>query len=272
MIGGFGDAQGSKTDTATVSAYIAGAIVSDRFSVALLVALVPVWDAHSRSAYLRGSISARKRMSIAYLVLLPSQISTFTIFSDQRTPADCFDSPLPRQAAIGWWCWIDAVVYNGVACENTCTPAQLATCTAKSIEFAYWLPGIFALLATVMYGLVISCSKDGAHLVFWPARRINCFNYNAYAPSAAGDGGQALACNNAWLFFSFLVMFGTIIAAVWILVDGWTTHSVGCEEDKIVTIWPGIAMVIQTACMLISSVVMFIGREQGSPASSVGMF
>jgi hypothetical protein len=46
----------------------------------------------------------------------------------------------------------------------------------------------------------------------FPCDRINCFNYKAYAN--VGDGGRALACNNVWLFVSFLLMFGTIIGAL----------------------------------------------------------
>merc|ERR1719240_527021 len=105
-------------------------------------------------------------------------------------------------AAIGWWCWIDAVIYNGTVCPIN-TPE--APCEKKEVEFAYWLPGIVAT-----FGIVL----------------INCFNYKAYAN--VGDGGRALACNNVWLFISFLLMFGTIIASVWIMVDGWGNHKGNC--------------------------------------------
>eukprot|EP01048_Picozoa_sp_COSAG05_P030074 COSAG05_NODE_10247_length_575_cov_4.981092_1_plen_75_part_00 len=73
-----------------------------------------------------------------------------------------------------------------------------------------------------------------------------------------------MACNNAWLFFSFLVMFGTIIAAVWIMVQEFI------PKDKFSTQWPGIAMTIQCVCQLLSAVIMFIGRENGGGQSMGG--
>lgn len=51
------------------------------------------------------------------------------------------------QAAIGWWCWIDAVIYNGTVCP---TNTFQAPCEKKEVEFAYWLPGIVATFAIVL--------------------------------------------------------------------------------------------------------------------------
>ena len=59
-----------------------------------------------------------------------------------------------------------------------------------------------------------------------------------------------MACNNAWLFFSFLVMFATIIAAVWIMVEAFVPLSSNA-------MWPGVAMVIQCVCQLLSAVSTF---------------
>jgi hypothetical protein len=106
------------------------------------------------------------------------------------------------------------------------------------VSAAHWFPGIVGLFGIVM---------------------INCFNYSAYAT----QGAQAMSCNNAWLFISFLIMFGTIIAAVWVLVDYFANTN---------DMWPGIALVIQTVCQLLSAVVFFIGRENGGGAPQTGMF
>eukprot|EP01043_Picozoa_sp_COSAG02_P025108 COSAG02_NODE_1400_length_12844_cov_5.256493_4_plen_136_part_00 len=134
------------------------------------------------------------------------------------------------QASIGWWCFIDAAIGN--KCDDPKEP--------KALTFAMWLPGIGATLGVVM---------------------INCFNYSAYTNT--GDGGSAAACNNAWLFFSYLIMFGCIIASVWIMVAYWLDS---CN------IWPGVASVVQTACLLISATVFFVGRENGNKRPQNGGF
>ena len=104
-----------------------------------------------------------------------------------------------------------------------------------------WLPGILGTLGVVM---------------------INCFNYSAYTNT--GDG-QAAACNNAWLFFSYLIMFGCIIASVWVMVEYWL-------HDLSFNTWPGIAGVIQTSCLTVSATVFFIGRESGGSRNAAGAF
>ena len=91
---------------------------------------------------------------------------------------------------------------------------------------------------------------------------INCFNYSAYTNT--GDG-QAAACNNAWLFFSYLIMFGCIIASVWVMVEYWL-------HDQSAHSWPGIAGVIQTSCLTASATVVFIGRESGGSRNAAGAF
>eukprot|EP01043_Picozoa_sp_COSAG02_P000689 COSAG02_NODE_13_length_57813_cov_14.298276_23_plen_182_part_00 len=143
------------------------------------------------------------------------------------------------QAAIGWWCFIDAAIYN---MKDTTIAACPDPHKPKDLTFAMWLPGIGATLGVVM---------------------INCFNYSAYTNT--GDGGSAAACNNAWLFFSYLIMFGCIIASTWIMVEYWLAGD-SCTN------WPGIASVVQTVCLLISATVFFIGRENGSKRPQMGGF
>lgn len=139
------------------------------------------------------------------------------------------------QAAIGWWCFIDAAIYNtNVTCSGDLV--------LKPLTFAMWLPGIGATLGVVM---------------------INCFNYSAYTNT--GDGGSAVACNNAWLFFSYLIMFGCIIASTWIMVEYWLAAN-SCTN------WPGIASVVQTVCLLVSATVFFVGRETSSKRPTMGAF
>merc|ERR1712224_939368 len=74
-------------------------------------------------------------------------------------------------AAIGWWCFIDAAIFNSGTTDAKCT-----------LSFAMWLPGIGATLGVVM---------------------INCFNYSAYTNT--GDGGSAAACNIAstWVMVEY---------------------------------------------------------------------
>lgn len=141
------------------------------------------------------------------------------------------------QAAIGWWCFIDAAIYNSM--DTTINSDACKGAPPKDLGFAMWLPGIGATLGIVM---------------------INCFNYSAYTNT--GDGNAA-ACNNAWLFFSYLIMFGCIIASTWIMVEYWLASD-SCTH------WPGIAGVVQTVSLLLSGTVFFVGREAGGSRPSVG--
>lgn len=138
------------------------------------------------------------------------------------------------QAAIGWWCFIDAAIVEIQPGECAEDKVQ------KKLTFAMWLPGIGATLGVVM---------------------INCFNYSAYTNT--GDGGSAAACNNAWLFFAYLCMFGCIIASIWVMIEYWLA-------DESCTSWPGIASVVQTVCLLVSATVFFVGRESGGSKPSIG--
>ena len=153
-------------------------------------------------------------------------------------------APAP-QASIGWWCFIDAAVWNTLDTQDKsveCGTYPDCTCACtRPLVFAMWLPGILGTLGVVM---------------------INCFNYSAYTNT--GDG-QAAACNNAWLFFSYLIMFGCIIASVWVMVDYWL-------HDQSAHSWPGIAGVIQTSCLTVSATVFFIGRESGGSRNAAGAF
>ena len=62
------------------------------------------------------------------------------------------------QAAIGWWCWIDAVVYDGTLEDNLPDDKKF-----KAVNFAFWMPGIVATVGVVMYvraALVWAISSD----------------------------------------------------------------------------------------------------------------
>ena len=147
--------------------------------------------------------------------------------------------------AIGWWCFIDAAVYNSCQAspENHChlSDKLLTNCLQhnpprepRRLLFAMYLPGIGATLGMVM---------------------VNCFNYNAYTD----DRSQAM--NNGWLFFSYLILFSTVTASAWSMVEYWLA-------DNSCTMWPGIACLLQTVCLLLSATIFFVGNGGLTPGSS----
>eukprot|EP01044_Picomonas_judraskeda_P002118 COSAG03_NODE_142_length_11687_cov_11.710131_5_plen_248_part_00 len=150
--------------------------------------------------------------------------------------------------AIGWWCLIDAAVYNSCQSspDNRCnlTAEVFAQClggepqrTPRKLLFAMYLPGIGATLGMVM---------------------VNCFNYNAYTEE------RAKSLNNGWLFVSYLILFCAVAASAWSLVDYWLAEY-SC------TVWPGLASLVQTICLLLGATIFFVGNGGLSPQAGVGI-
>eukprot|EP00882_Tetradesmus_deserticola_P003957 GHRQ01004183.1.p1 GENE.GHRQ01004183.1~~GHRQ01004183.1.p1 ORF type:complete len:172 (+),score=21.30 GHRQ01004183.1:184-699(+) len=123
----------------------------------------------------------------------------------------------------GWWFWVDAVV-----------------CTSHKIPFDQYIPGIVATVALVM----INC-----------IRRDDLQDYDPF-----DDGG--FCRSRFWLFLSYVVSFGSVVGAVWVLMQHYAMNS-----DVAGEVWPGVAGVFQVSCILASGLLFFISR---TPADGSG--
>ncbi|KAJ8445143.1 hypothetical protein Cgig2_029515 [Carnegiea gigantea] len=107
----------------------------------------------------------------------------------------------------GWWFWVDAVV-----------------CSAITISFVHYLPGIFASLAALMFNGV---RKDD-------------IDYSPY------DGEWRL---KLWLFIAYVISFVSLAASIGLLI-----------QDALVasgpSTWTGIAGVLQCVFVLIRLAVL----------------
>eukprot|EP00002_Diphylleia_rotans_P004272 TRINITY_DN1307_c0_g1_i1.p1 TRINITY_DN1307_c0_g1~~TRINITY_DN1307_c0_g1_i1.p1 ORF type:complete len:147 (-),score=27.69 TRINITY_DN1307_c0_g1_i1:334-774(-) len=120
----------------------------------------------------------------------------------------------------GWWIWIDGASYASYTNE------------VVDVTFGFHVPGIIATIAFFMVNIV-------------PYEAIN-------ADPMMFTGTNVAVKAKAWLFFSFLVLFGSLIAAIWVFVEKW-----GKEDPK--SDWPGIALILQVAFIFLSTILYRIG-------------
>jgi hypothetical protein len=121
----------------------------------------------------------------------------------------------------GWWFWADA-----------CTSA------AQTVPFVQYLPGITATIALIM---------------------INCIRREELETYDAFDEG-VFCRSRSWLFISYVVSFASVIAAVWVLLQGYALGDVP-------SVWPGAAGVLQVIFILAAALVFFVAR---TPAEGGG--
>jgi len=100
----------------------------------------------------------------------------------------------------------------------------------QRIEFWYYVPGIIATVALFMTNIV------------------NLEALNPY--SWLFEDGVSTRIR-AWLFLSFVLNFGAITASIWLLVAKFHT------DDQ----WPGIAMVLQSVILFISSLLLMWAKS-----------
>lgn len=122
----------------------------------------------------------------------------------------------------GWWFWVDAVV-----------------CSQHKVPFDRCIPGIIATVALLMMNLV---------------RRDELQDYDPF-----DDGG--LCRTRFWLFLSYIVSFGSLIGAVWVLAQHYTLNPEMKGE-----VWPGVAGIFQVTCILASGLVFFVSRTPADGA------
>ncbi|XP_059177009.1 transmembrane protein 50B-like [Physella acuta] len=117
----------------------------------------------------------------------------------------------------GWWFFIDAAVP-----------------TENKFNFAYLTPGIILTLAFFMINSVSNGQIRG----------------ESYTTGCLGQTGARV-----WLFIGFLLAFGALIAASWILFGFYVVGNV--KPD-----WPGIAVFLQNALIFFSAFVFKFGRTE----------
>jgi hypothetical protein len=118
--------------------------------------------------------------------------------------------------AVAWWLWIDAVAYSVIKND----PVQTV--------FGHWIPGIVSTVALLM---------------------INAVNWSDLYGLGFSSVDSELTRVRVWLFVSFVIAFGGIIAAVWIACANWFVN-----EQTPFTQWPGIALILQNVFIFISGI------------------
>eukprot|EP01113_Clastostelium_recurvatum_P046919 TRINITY_DN828_c0_g2_i1.p1 TRINITY_DN828_c0_g2~~TRINITY_DN828_c0_g2_i1.p1 ORF type:complete len:161 (+),score=39.23 TRINITY_DN828_c0_g2_i1:26-484(+) len=128
---------------------------------------------------------------------------------------------------VAWLIFIDGVVY------------QAHFSFSPSVTFPMYLPGIVGTIGLVMANIVKVESLSATTFLF-------------------NDGMSGKI--RAWLLVSFVVSFGAIAAAIWIMIGVFMPPN---NRDPN-TEWPGIAMVIQTSIMFLSSITLIWAKSTGS--------
>ncbi|KAK7108140.1 transmembrane protein 50B-like isoform X2 [Littorina saxatilis] len=119
----------------------------------------------------------------------------------------------------GWWMVIDAAAIY---------PEQ------KDFNHAFHTPGAISTIAFFIINSVSNGQIRG----------------DSYTTGCIGQTGARV-----WLFLGFLLAFGSLIAASWILFGFYVVHFV--EPD-----WPGIAVFLQNALIFFSALVFKFGRTE----------
>jgi len=122
---------------------------------------------------------------------------------------------------IAWFILIDGNVYQNAFHHDD-----------PSIEVWYYVPGIIATLALLMQNLV---------------------NLESLNPSSWLFEDHVSTRVRVWLFCSFVLSFGSIVASVWLMVGVFLPR--GSQ-------WPGTAMVLQSAIIFISSLSMMWAKSE----------
>ncbi|MEJ1282980.1 transmembrane protein 50B [Cricetulus griseus] len=118
----------------------------------------------------------------------------------------------------GWWIMIDAaVVYP--------KPEQL--------NHAFHTCGVFSTLAFFMINAVSNAQVRG----------------DSYESGCLGRTGARV-----WLFIGFMLMFGSLIASMWILFGAYVTQNID--------VYPGLAVFFQNALIFFSTLIYKFGRTE----------
>ncbi|GAX76275.1 hypothetical protein CEUSTIGMA_g3719.t1 [Chlamydomonas eustigma] len=127
----------------------------------------------------------------------------------------------------GWWFWADAIALS-----------------PHRVPFDQYLPGIIATLALVMINLI---RKD-------ELADIDPFDDASYCRA------------RVWLFLSYVVSFASLVAAVWVMIQHYSSNPDFTPAEK----WPGAAGIFQVSFILGSALLFFISRTPGNSSSYDG--
>lgn len=118
----------------------------------------------------------------------------------------------------GWWVMIDAAVVYA-------KPEQLNP--------AFHTCGVFSTLAFFMINAVSNAQVRG----------------DSYESGCLGRTGARV-----WLFIGFMLMFGSLIASMWILFGAYVTQNTD--------VYPGLAVFFQNALIFLSTLIYKFGRTE----------
>lgn len=116
---------------------------------------------------------------------------------------------------IGWWIMIDAAA-------------------TQEFKHAFHTPGVISSLAVFMVNAVSNAQVRG----------------ETYNTGCIGQTGARV-----WLIMGFLLLFGSLIAASWILFGFYVVKSDAHP-------WPGVAVFLQNALIFFSAIVFKFGRTE----------
>jgi len=126
----------------------------------------------------------------------------------------------------GWWFAIDA---SATSYEST-----------KDI---FHICGVFASISMLMVNLVTNDQLRG-----------ESFNHT--------DGCLGVMGSRIWFFFGFLMGFGSLIGAAWILFGEYLYPSPEHTNFRPVSNYPGVAFLLQNLFIFFSSIVYKFGRSE----------
>lgn len=121
--------------------------------------------------------------------------------------------------AIGWWIILDVAA---------CYPDQ------KDFNHAYHVCGVVGTIALFMINAVSNGQIRG----------------ESYTTGCLGQRGARI-----WLFIGFLLGFGALITACWILFGGYV---IPVKDPQ----WPGVAVFLQNAFIFFSALTFKFGRTE----------
>ncbi|KAM4700717.1 transmembrane protein 50B [Discoglossus pictus] len=117
----------------------------------------------------------------------------------------------------GWWIMIDAAVVS----------------EQKDLNRAFHTCGVFSTLAFFMINAVSNAQVRG---------------------TVYSDGCLVRTGARVWLFIGFMLMFGSLIASMWILFGAYVTQGGN--------VYPGLAIFFQNALIFFSTLIYKFGRTE----------
>jgi len=157
-------------------------------------------------------------------LLVPPLRATIALYVTLRMDATLTPLISGMVFGIGWWLFISAHIVQS---------ADHGGVVWDPVVYAYYyIPGIVASVALVMTNIVDVKSLNG----------------NSFA-AFASPGVSARV--RAWLFLSFGLHFGAMIAGIWIMAAVFLPPGGGVQHP-----WPGISMMLQTVAIFIASMIL----------------